>query len=191
MTNIFLRKVTIFISLKKRTFQYQYWIDSNLTFILNKPILKKYKHSYKKYLYSKEQIALSEYVELLNKCFHGDQEWDYSNFEDQVEEFIDDNDFVTWSCRYNGKLVGACTIYNETDLITLDLLLTHPDFQRHGIGINLVVKSLQEREDQPITLDVKSKNKAAIFLYKSLGFIKIKTSYIVVNKMSLCLNQSI
>eukprot|EP00828_Plagiopyla_frontata_P013150 TRINITY_DN17694_c0_g1_i1.p2 TRINITY_DN17694_c0_g1~~TRINITY_DN17694_c0_g1_i1.p2 ORF type:complete len:151 (+),score=34.54 TRINITY_DN17694_c0_g1_i1:684-1136(+) len=150
--------------------------------MLNKPVNSKNIEN-KNFDYNIEKINVSEYQKLMKECFFDDKEWDYSNFEEQAEEFLED-ECTSWSCRDKNELVGACSICIDEDAAYIDMLCTKPSYQGSGIGYELIKNALKT-VNTPIYLDVKSKNKKAISFYQNLGFNKIKTSYIVVKKMEI------
>ncbi len=158
------------------------FIDSNHTYELSTPLIIK-KSPEIPYEFKQEKVEPAEYAELMKKCFIDDKEWDYTNYREQAQEFLEEES-VTWTCRDNEKLIGACSICNDEE-IYIDMLCIHPEYQKKGIGYKLMEKSLYDRDDSKVRLDVKSKNEKAIRFYENSGFKRINTSYIVVKKMEI------
>ncbi|MGK7912992.1 MAG: ribosomal protein S18-alanine N-acetyltransferase [Synechococcus sp.] len=81
-----------------------------------------------------------------------------------------------WLDNLPPKLVGFAALWaigEEAHIITLGV---HPDWQRRGIGSQLVKQLLQVAVEQQLgwaTLEVRVSNQEAIALYESLGFTSV------------------
>ena len=77
---------------------------------------------------------------------------------------------------YQTKRVGYSQIYDVQDNSLEVGFVIHPDYQGKGLGINLVLETVEiakkEFKNKKVILYVLKDNKKAIHIYKKIGFIE-------------------
>lgn len=96
------------------------------------------------------------------------QPWSEKAFYDELE-----NPFgVTFVADINGEIAGFLNIRDVCGEIFINNIAVGENFRRKGVGQSLLV-SLEEREFEFITLEVRQSNHGAICLYEKLGYEKV------------------
>ena len=87
------------------------------------------------------------------------------------------NDLALWLVALNDDTVvgyvGSQTVCGETDIMNIAV---HPDWRRRGIAqilIEQLIRGLEERGSDRLTLEVRASNAPAIALYDKLGFQEV------------------
>ncbi len=75
----------------------------------------------------------------------------------------------------NDKLVGFIEFANNVGNIDIYTIAVDENFKRHGIATKLIVYVKENYDYETITLEVRSKNDAAIKMYQKNGFEVINT----------------
>lgn len=87
---------------------------------------------------------------------------------------------VVLAALVDGRLAGYAVLTPVADAWHLMNVAVDPAHRRLGIGTELVLRSLEQAgASTPVTLEVRTSNRAAIALYRSLGFrpAGIRTGY--------------
>jgi len=78
---------------------------------------------------------------------------------------------VVLAALVDGRLAGYAVLTRIADAWHLMNVAVDPAHRRLGIGTELVLSSLEQAGASiPVTLEVRTSNRAAIALYRSLGF---------------------
>lgn len=103
----------------------------------------------------------------------------HSNFDHvfHLDEMLDDAYTKVIVYENNEKILGfliATHIYETCDILSI---IVDPEYRRKGIASNLITYLISDCGEQLklVTLEVASKNEAAIELYEKFGFEKIHT----------------
>ncbi len=75
----------------------------------------------------------------------------------------------------NGKVVGFIEFANNVGSIDIYTIAVDENFKRHGIATKLIDYVKENYDYETITLEVRSKNDAAIKMYQKNGFEVINT----------------
>ncbi|PWC12060.1 ribosomal-protein-alanine N-acetyltransferase [Brenneria roseae subsp. americana] len=84
--------------------------------------------------------------------------------------------YVNLKLSHNGRMAAYAITQVVLDEATLFNIAVHPDYQRQGLGRELLEHVIQEMEKRDILtlwLEVRASNKRAIALYESLGFNEV------------------
>ena len=118
-------------------------------------------------LVAKEEAA--QVLTLEEACFS--HPWTLANIESEIEK--DSGIFV--GAFFDDQMVGYASLYYVERTGFMNNVAVHPQFRQLGIGGTLM-KELErlalEKDLVIITLEVRSKNKPAIAMYKKLGYQK-------------------
>ncbi|MDP4145313.1 MAG: GNAT family N-acetyltransferase [Bacillota bacterium] len=90
---------------------------------------------------------------------------------------IENSDLLFTVAKYNSeRIVGLSTAEKKDDGIFLKRLYVHPDFQRQGIGISLLIHVLDNfKNAAAIYLEAEENNTKGINFYKKYDFEVIDT----------------
>ncbi len=116
---------------------------------------------------TKEEAA--QVLPLEEACFS--HPWTLANIESEIEK--DTSFFIGAFCE--GKMVGYASLYYVERSAFMNNVGVHPDYRQLGIGETLMgqLETLAlEKGIYTISLEVRSKNKAAISMYEKLGYQK-------------------
>lgn len=105
----------------------------------------------------------------LEKLCLGSEAWN----ERQLEEAADRRDTVYVMAELDGRQIAHAGLRAVAGEGEITGVCVHPDFRRQGIGEKLLQSLLAKRADAGVsecTLEVRSRNEAAIRLYNKLGF---------------------
>ncbi len=80
--------------------------------------------------------------------------------------------------KFNDEIIGSVRGYVDQGTLYIGRLIVHPDFQKQGIGSQLLMKIEQESECQHYELFTGHKSIQNIRLYEKLGYHKFKTEKI-------------
>ncbi|AXY61065.1 GNAT family N-acetyltransferase [Acinetobacter sp. WCHAc010052] len=80
--------------------------------------------------------------------------------------------------KLNDEIVGSVRGYADQGTLHIGRLIVHPDFQKRGIGSQLLMKIEQESKCQRYELFTGQKSIQNIKLYEKLGYQKFKTEKI-------------
>ncbi len=80
--------------------------------------------------------------------------------------------------KLNDEIVGSVRGYADQGTLHVGRLIVHPDFQKRGIGSQLLMKIEQESKCQRYELFTGQKSIQNIKLYEKLGYQKFKTEKI-------------
>lgn len=80
--------------------------------------------------------------------------------------------------KLNDEIVGSVRGYADQGTLHIGRLIVHPDFQKRGIGSQLLKKIEQESKCQRYELFTGQKSIQNIKLYEKLGYQKFKTEKI-------------
>ncbi len=91
----------------------------------------------------------------------------------QWEIELSDSSRICKGIFYSSNLIAFACAWIIVDELHLTALAVHPEHRRNGLGYKILSKLFKEGKKkgcQKATLEVKSQNKAALCLYRSLGF---------------------
>lgn len=102
----------------------------------------------------------------IEKIWGWDDEWQRSQFR------RDFGSTVTEVVQVAGRTVGYVQTVSRPELLYLQTIALHPDFQGQGIGTRLVKRLQREAADRrvAVSLSVFRTNRRAMAFYKELGF---------------------
>ncbi len=113
---------------------------------------------------------LAEAAELERECF-GDEAWSEKTFAESIEL-----DYVIYLLALEkDHVIGMAGIRNICGDADITNVAVRSDFRRRGIAEKILVELMKCGEEAGVlnyTLEVRSKNLAAIKLYEKLGFRK-------------------
>ena len=101
---------------------------------------------------------------------------------------LEDNDCAHYAVVVAGEdIVGYGGMWMIIDEAHITNVAIHPDYRRKGMGeavMRYLIKKASEIGAVAMTLEVRVSNKAAIYLYKKLGFIEkgIRRGYYTNNR---------
>jgi ribosomal-protein-alanine N-acetyltransferase len=79
-----------------------------------------------------------------------------------------------WVTELDGRVIAMLVLWLVVDEAHIATIATHPDFQRQGIGEQLMIAALcaaREEGAQRAFLEVRASNVAAQAMYKKYGFV--------------------
>lgn len=79
---------------------------------------------------------------------------------------------------FNDEIIGSVRGYVDQDTLHIGRLIVHPDFQKQGIGSQLLLKIEQDSECQRYELFTGHKSIENIRLYEKLGYQQFRTEKI-------------
>lgn len=119
--------------------------------------------------YRKMQEQDIESVALLEKqCFS--QPWSYNAF----KSALDDKNVLYIVAECEGSIVAQCGVRNIVGEGEITNVAVKPGYRKQGIAYAMLTSLLTKGMEMGIsafTLEVRSRNAAAIALYKKLGFV--------------------
>ncbi|MCD4818828.1 MAG: GNAT family N-acetyltransferase [Candidatus Cloacimonetes bacterium] len=126
-------------------------------------------------------IAISKEVPdnltgFFKKCYNYDNYYNYSNFDEQAEEYGEDqkSEFISFY-NNNKEYIGLLILEKKESEIIIEHLCVVPSERRKGIAEKLLRTVFQKFGKKPIILDVYELNYQAYKLYEKLGFQEDKT----------------
>lgn len=129
--------------------------------------------------------SINELYEIYEEQFKNES-WTLKQIQDSFN-----NEFVSFFGVYeNGKLVSFASILTSVDDINLLDIATRENFKKRGYAKQLLCYIIGlKKENQTISLEVKSKNKTAISLYEKFGFktLNIRKKYYKDGDDALCM----
>lgn len=99
-----------------------------------------------------------------------------------IKSSLENKESIMLCAFIENRIVGSVTVIWSNRIKTKHVanlvgMFVNPDYQRQGIGKELVLKAIEElkafSQFEKIKLDVVSKNNKAINLYESVGFEKV------------------
>ena len=129
--------------------------------------------------------SINELYEIYVEQFKNES-WTLKQIQDSFN-----NKFVSFYGIYkNGELVSFASILTSIDDINLLDIATRENFKKRGYAKQLLCYIIGlKKENQTISLEVKSKNKTAISLYEKFGFktLNIRKKYYKDGDDALCM----
>ena len=96
--------------------------------------------------------------------------WTREAYRDELEN---NSLALYWGCRVDGQLAAFAGLWRIADEGHITNIATHPQFRRRGLGEWLLRRLAVEMLScgvKALTLEVRSRNSAALALYRKLGF---------------------
>ncbi|MDQ4032988.1 MAG: ribosomal protein S18-alanine N-acetyltransferase [Actinomycetota bacterium] len=109
-------------------------------------------------------------AELEKVLFDGDEPWGPEAF---LEALVSRHHYL--AAREGGSLIGYAGLFRAGDQAEIHTLAVDPAHQGRGIGRALLHAMLDHAAGATVFLEVRTDNKAAIQLYRSVGFTVIGT----------------